>query len=118
MAFHYLTAQVQNLSKTYQALQGDVGQPQSATLAIDKLCERLANGATAEDRKAALLGIKGLSRDYKAVSHLITTYCRVLILLTGCRKCCNTYSVDHSGKRRRFRSRTGQSSARDIKRVM
>jgi len=69
MAFHFLTStvqkQAQSLQKTYGALQGETGKPQSANDAIDKLCDRLANGATPEDRRAALLGIKGLSRDYK-----------------------------------------------------
>jgi hypothetical protein len=43
------------------------GQPQTAVDTIDKLNDRLANGESMEDRKAALLGIKGLSRDWKAV---------------------------------------------------
>ena len=51
----------------YAALSGPVGQTQSATDAIDKLADRLANGETVEDRRTALLGIKGLSRDWKGV---------------------------------------------------
>lgn len=65
MAFRFLTSQVKSAQKTYTALQGETGKPQSANDAIDKLCDRLANGATLEDRRAALLAIKGLSRDYK-----------------------------------------------------
>lgn len=67
MAFHYLSAQAKNLSSGYRALQGEHGQPQSVSSTIDKLCDRLANGASLEDRRTALLAIKGLSRDYKAV---------------------------------------------------
>jgi hypothetical protein len=51
----------------YNQLRGPNGAPQSATDTIDKLCDRLANGTLVEDRRAALLGLKGLSRDWKAV---------------------------------------------------
>ncbi|GAA5849938.1 hypothetical protein JCM8547_000958 [Rhodosporidiobolus lusitaniae] len=40
--------------------------PQSATGTIDKLCDRLLNAERIEERKAALLGLKGLSRDWKS----------------------------------------------------
>ena len=65
MAFHFLSSQVKSVQKTYTALQGETGKPQSANDAIDKLCDRLANGATPEDRRGALLCINGLARDYK-----------------------------------------------------
>lgn len=65
MAFHYLQSQVTNLTSTYKALQGEAGQTQSATAAIDKLCDRLNKSESSEERRAALLSIKGLSRDYK-----------------------------------------------------
>jgi len=56
-----------SLAKGYSALQ-KAGQPQSELEIIDKLCDRLLNGTQLEDRRAALLGLKGLSRDWKAVS--------------------------------------------------
>lgn len=51
----------------YNSLQAST-QPQSATSTIDKLCERLLNSQQREDRRAALLALKGLSRDWKSVS--------------------------------------------------
>ena len=65
MAFHFLSSQVKSVQKTYTALQGETGKPQSANDTIDKICDRLANGTRPEDRRGALLGIKGLARDYK-----------------------------------------------------
>lgn len=56
-----------SLAKGYSALS-KAGQPQSELDIIDKLCDRLLNGTQLEDRRAALLGLKGLSRDWKAVS--------------------------------------------------
>ncbi|GAA6035143.1 hypothetical protein JCM8097_006386 [Rhodosporidiobolus ruineniae] len=57
------------LARGYNSLQ-QVAQssstPQSATATIDKLCDRLLNADNIEDRRAALLGLKGLSRDWKA----------------------------------------------------
>ena len=52
-------------ARSYDALRA---APQSGSDTIEKLCERLLNGASIEERKAALLGLKGLSRDWKAVS--------------------------------------------------
>ncbi|GAA5870110.1 hypothetical protein JCM3774_002595 [Rhodotorula dairenensis] len=49
----------------YNSLQAST-QPQSATATIDKLCERLLNSQQREDRRAALLALKGLSRDWKS----------------------------------------------------
>lgn len=54
----------------YNSLQAST-QPQSATSTIDKLCDRLLNSQQREDRRAALLAIKGLSRDWKSVSLLV-----------------------------------------------
>ncbi|KAM0756160.1 hypothetical protein T439DRAFT_22282 [Meredithblackwellia eburnea MCA 4105] len=54
------------IARGYTALRGDTGQPQSAVDTIDKLCDRLLNGSHLEDRRAALLGLKGLSRDWKS----------------------------------------------------
>lgn len=58
-----------SLAKGYNALQ-KAGQPQSELEIIEKLCDRLLNGTQLEDRRAALLGLKGLSRDWKAVSRV------------------------------------------------
>ncbi|BGP21760.1 transporter [Rhodotorula toruloides] len=49
----------------YNSLQS-TARPTSAEDTIEKLCERLLNGTQREDRKAALLGLKGLSRDWKS----------------------------------------------------
>ncbi|GAA5899956.1 hypothetical protein JCM6882_007011 [Rhodosporidiobolus microsporus] len=56
------------LARGYQSLQTvtSSGTPQSSTATIDKLCDRLLNGQQLEDRRAALLGLKGLSRDWKS----------------------------------------------------
>ncbi|GAA5832882.1 hypothetical protein JCM11251_000516 [Rhodosporidiobolus azoricus] len=56
------------LARGYQSLQTVTasGTPQSSTATIDKLCDRLLNGQQLEDRRAALLGLKGLSRDWKS----------------------------------------------------
>ncbi|KAJ3083152.1 Vesicle-mediated ER to Golgi transport protein, partial [Quaeritorhiza haematococci] len=51
--------------KSYQALRGDKGAPQSATETIDKLCDRVSNSTLLEDRRAAVMGLKGLVRDWK-----------------------------------------------------
>ena len=49
-------------AQTYAALSGPTGQPQSASDAIDKLADRLANSENPEDRRTALLGVKGLGQ--------------------------------------------------------
>lgn len=57
----------------YNSLQA-TARPTSAEDTIEKLCERLLNGTQREDRRAALLGLKGLSRDWKSVRpHLVAT---------------------------------------------
>lgn len=38
---------------------------------IDKLVERMASSSMIEDRRGAVLGLKGLARDYKLVSNII-----------------------------------------------
>jgi hypothetical protein len=58
------------LTKGLEALRGEYSQPQTADETIDKLCDRLASATLLEDRRAALLGLKGLSREYKAVCDL------------------------------------------------
>lgn len=58
------------LSTAYNQLRGDLGAPQTATDTIDKLVEKIQTSAAVEDRRTAVLGLKGLSRDWKAVSSL------------------------------------------------
>lgn len=65
---------------SYKQLQGPTGGKQSASETIDKLCDRLANGTLAEDRRAALLGLKGMSRDWKGVSRDILRFCSWSVL--------------------------------------
>ncbi|ORY26157.1 p115 like vesicle tethering protein [Naematelia encephala] len=54
------------LSSAYETLRGDLGAPQNATDTIDKLVERIQSSPAVEDRRTAVLGLKGLSRDWKA----------------------------------------------------
>lgn len=67
----FLSSIASSVSKTatssYKQLQGPTGVKQSASETIDKLVDRLANGTHVEDRRAALLGLKGLSRDWRGV---------------------------------------------------
>ncbi|GAA5908041.1 uncharacterized protein JCM6883_004097 [Sporobolomyces salmoneus] len=53
------------LARGYNSLQQSAA-PQSAASTIDKLCDRLLNQDSLEERRAALLGLKGLSRDWKS----------------------------------------------------
>ncbi|OSC96788.1 hypothetical protein PYCCODRAFT_1440814 [Trametes coccinea BRFM310] len=48
------------------ALRGPTGQPQSATDTIAKLADRLSPSTLLADRRAAVLALKGLARDWKA----------------------------------------------------
>ena len=59
------------LSTAYNQLRGDLGVPQTATDTIDKLVEKIQTSAAVEDRRTAVLGLKGLSRDWKEVSLLL-----------------------------------------------
>ncbi|KAI8805038.1 p115 like vesicle tethering protein [Cladochytrium replicatum] len=49
----------------YNALKGDKGAPQSPTVTIDRLCDRIINSTQLEDRRAGVLGLKGMARDWK-----------------------------------------------------
>ncbi|CAG8492245.1 15592_t:CDS:10 [Racocetra persica] len=49
----------------YKGLLGEKGQPQSVEITIAKLCDRANNSTLLEDRRAAILGLKGLSREYR-----------------------------------------------------
>lgn len=53
-------------SKGYTALRGPAGQPQTALETIVKLSDRLTQSTLISDRRAAVLGLKGLTRDCKA----------------------------------------------------
>ncbi|WWC69929.1 uncharacterized protein I206_103873 [Kwoniella pini CBS 10737] len=53
------------LSSAYNQLRGDLGAPQTATETIEKLVDRINTSAAVEDRRTAVLGLKGLSRDWK-----------------------------------------------------
>ncbi|KAI0350605.1 hypothetical protein OH77DRAFT_1430779 [Trametes cingulata] len=48
------------------ALRGPTGQPQSATDTIARLADRLSPSTLLADRRAAVLALKGLARDWKA----------------------------------------------------
>lgn len=54
------------LSQTYIALRGPTGAPQSASETIARLADRLSPSTLLGDRRAAVLSLKGLSRDHKA----------------------------------------------------
>lgn len=52
-------------SQTYVALRGPTGAPQTPTDTIGKLSDRLSPATLLQDRRAAVLALKGLSRDWK-----------------------------------------------------
>ncbi|TCD69596.1 hypothetical protein EIP91_007018 [Steccherinum ochraceum] len=54
------------LSQTYIALRGPTGAPQTPSDAIERLSDRLSPATLLADRRAAVLSLKGLSRDCKA----------------------------------------------------
>lgn len=73
------------LSTAYNQLRGDLGVPQTATDTIDKLVEKIQTSAAVEDRRTAVLGLKGLSRDWKEVSYRASgKVCE--LTCAGCRK--------------------------------
>lgn len=53
------------LSQTYVALRGPTGVPQTPTDTISRLSDRLSPATLLADRRAAVLSLKGLSRDWK-----------------------------------------------------
>ncbi|WVR06834.1 hypothetical protein IAU60_003870 [Kwoniella sp. DSM 27419] len=54
------------LTSVYNQVRGDLAvAPQTATDTIDKLVDRIQTSAAVEDRRTAVLGLKGLSRDWK-----------------------------------------------------
>lgn len=54
------------LSQTYIALRGPTGAPQLPSDTITRLSDRLSPATLLADRRAAVLSLKGLSRDHKA----------------------------------------------------
>lgn len=54
------------LSQTYIAIRGPTGAPQTALDTIRRLSDRLSPSTLLGDRRAAVLSLKGLSRDCKA----------------------------------------------------
>ncbi|GJJ08508.1 hypothetical protein Clacol_002726 [Clathrus columnatus] len=54
------------LSQTYNALRGPAGAPQIPSETIRKLSDRLSQETLLSDRRAAVLSLKGLSKDCKA----------------------------------------------------
>ncbi|KAI0774856.1 p115 like vesicle tethering protein [Trametes elegans] len=54
------------LSQINIALRGPTGQPQSASDTISRLADRLSPSTLLADRRAAVLALKGLARDWKA----------------------------------------------------
>jgi hypothetical protein len=59
------------LSSAYNSLRGELGVPQTAVDTIDKLVEKIQTSAAVEDRRTAVLGLKGLSRDWREVSNSV-----------------------------------------------
>jgi hypothetical protein len=55
------------LGAGYSALVGEAAQPQSGPETVDKLCDRLMNSSLLEDRRASVMGLKGLSRQFQLV---------------------------------------------------
>ncbi|KAI9100461.1 p115 like vesicle tethering protein [Phlyctochytrium arcticum] len=53
------------LFQGYSALRGEKGAPQSGSDTVHKLCDRVQHSTLLEDRRAAVMGLKGLSKDWK-----------------------------------------------------
>lgn len=56
------------LTRGYIAIRGEKGQSQSVDETVQKLADCLETATLLEDRRAAVLGLKGLVRDYPEVS--------------------------------------------------
>jgi hypothetical protein len=69
-------------SRGYTALRGDRGQPQSADETIEKLADCLETATLLEDRRAGVLSLKGLVRDWPEVSYTLA-YNLVLMYFVG-----------------------------------
>lgn len=70
-------------SRGYTALRGERGQPQSADETIEKLADCLETATLLEDRRAGVLSLKGLVRDWPEVVTLYkqSLYMNPLFLL-------------------------------------
>ncbi|KAI5452848.1 Vesicle-mediated ER to Golgi transport protein [Naganishia albida] len=55
------------LTSAYTALRGDLGNPQSPASTIDKLVDRIQTSPSVDDRRTAVLGLKGCIREYRAL---------------------------------------------------
>ncbi|GHJ85164.1 hypothetical protein NliqN6_1566 [Naganishia liquefaciens] len=55
------------LTSAYTALRGDLGAPQSPQETIDKLVDRIQTSPNVDDRRTAVLGLKGCIREYRAL---------------------------------------------------
>jgi hypothetical protein len=100
------------LSTAYNQLRGDLGVPQTATDTIDKLVEKIQTSAAVEDRRTAVLGLKGLSRDWKEVS-FDHSFLGHKLIHVGCRKERDVSAGRGSTARCAFRRRYCQGDARD-----
>jgi len=63
------------LTSVYNSLRGELGVPQTATDTIEKLVDRIQTSPAVEDRRTAVLGLKGLSRDWREVRDLMLIHC-------------------------------------------
>ncbi|KZT32203.1 hypothetical protein SISSUDRAFT_569242 [Sistotremastrum suecicum HHB10207 ss-3] len=71
-------------SSTYNALRGPQGAPQSATDAIGKLSDRLSQSTLLSDRRASVLSLKGLVRDWKTEVGDVALPGLIEVLLNDC----------------------------------
>ncbi|KAG5459854.1 MAG: hypothetical protein BJ554DRAFT_8174, partial [Olpidium bornovanus] len=55
------------LAAGYNVLRGPAGTPQQGPETVDKLCDRVLHANLLDDRRAAVLGLKSMSRDWKLV---------------------------------------------------
>jgi hypothetical protein len=55
------------LTSAYTALRGDLGTPQSPTSTIDKLVDRIQTSPSVDDRRTAVLGLKGCIREFREI---------------------------------------------------
>jgi len=51
----------------YKKLKGDKGDTQTGAETVAKLIDRVEHATLLEDRRAAVLGLKGLAKEYKVV---------------------------------------------------
>lgn len=78
-------------SRGYTALRGEKGQTQSADETIEKLADCLETATLLEDRRAGVLSLKGLVRDWPEVKikkvFTTQTFFRILkVKVIGSRK--------------------------------